>query len=196
MKFIKGIRFYIDLPFIVWFLFLILLFHGPLENYVYAPAVTLLNHLSNLSVAQVFFIGVIQNIFSAFIIAFLLYLFFRHTKWHSICGEYNAFDIDANGNEIEYGKITILFYPLSLDRTGTPVKLKLIHQDIQLEGIGRIVDRTLIGFYAETGKPERRRSGSFFYELDGDGRTWQGEYNSVSPTTHQRTLGKAIWRRA
>jgi hypothetical protein len=121
-------------------------------------------------------------------------------SWYAkirLTGRYNAFAVDANGGETAWGRVTIKYHPLSTNTHHTPVKLSLAVDDIVLEGDGLIVDnRYLIGHYSETGMTERRRAGSFMYELDGAGKAWSGNYICIDPSSGIPTVSKAVWRRS
>jgi hypothetical protein len=189
-------RFYIDLPLLVAFLILIMLFHAALLDQLLLPLAKQLSEATSNSVGATLLLGVISNILTALLLAVFALLFFRMLMRARLSGNYNAFQVDGT-NLLPYGTATILFSPLALDIGGVPVKLKLELADMKLEGTGLIVNnRLLIGHYTETGKPERRRCGSFFYQLDGSGQTWQGQFLYVSPDTAETVSGTGRWTRA
>ncbi len=189
-------RFYIDLPLVVAFLVLVVIFRHALVDDILLPVATKLSSATNNSVGETIVLGILANVLTSLLLAIVALLFFRHLMRSRLSGKYNAFQIDG-GKEIPYGTTTILFSPLALETGGIPVRLKLDHGDLHLEGRGLIVNNNiLVGHYIETGKPERRRCGSFFYWLDGNGDSWQGEFLFISPDTAKTISGTGKWTRA
>ncbi|MGF6531455.1 hypothetical protein P3T20_002236 [Paraburkholderia sp. GAS206C] len=195
-KFVSSLfRFYVDLPLLAAFLLLIIIFRSALLDHLLLPVAKQLSAATSNSVGTTLLLGVISNVLTALLLALLALSFFRHLARARLSGEYNAFQIDGD-IVTPYGKATILFSPLAPDRGGVPVKLRLEDGDMKLEGSGLIVNnRLLIGHYTETGKPERRRCGSFFYQLDGNGHTWQGQFLYISPETAETIAGTGRWIR-
>lgn len=188
-------RFYVDLPLIVAFILLIIIFRHALLDELLVPFAKELSAATKSSVAETLILGVISNVITALLLGALAVTFFRLLMRARLSGEYKAVQIDG-GNEMGYGTATILFSPLALDKGGIPVKLKLDHGDLHLEGQGHIVNNSiLIGHYIETGKPERRRCGSFFYRLDGTGDSWHGQFLYISPDTAETVTGTGKWSR-
>jgi hypothetical protein len=66
---------------------------------------------------------------------------------------------------------------------------------MKLEGMGTIVNGSfLIGHYYEVGSL-RRRFGTIFYTLGGDGKTWSGPFVFVDPDTaspNAEAIGKWV----
>lgn len=195
-KFVASLfRFYVDLPLLVAFLLLVVVFRAALLDDLLLPLAKQLSAATSNSVGATLLLGVISNALTALLLAILALAFFRQLMRARLSGDYNAFQVDGD-TVTPYGKATILFSPLSPDRGGIPVKLRLEHGDMKLEGSGLIVNnRLLIGHYTETGKPERRRCGSFFYQLDGNGHTWQGQFLYISPDTAETVAGTGRWTR-
>lgn len=189
-------RFYIDLPLLVAFVILIIIFRAALLDDLLLPLAKQLSAATSNSVGATLLLGVLSNVITALLLAALALFFFRLLMRARLSGEYKAFQVDGE-TTTPYGTVTILFSPLSPDRGGVNVKLKMVHGDMRLEGVGLIVNnRLLIGHYTETGMPERRRCGSFFYQLDGTGQTWQGQFLYISPDTAETVTGTAKWTRA
>jgi len=110
--------------------------------------------------------------------------------------DYDVYVIATDNRETPFGTASIRYYPLSATNQHTPVKLQLKFGDIVLDGNGMIVDnRYLAGTYTEVGKPERRRSGSFLYEISGDGSSWAGQYIAIDPSSDDPIVGRAKWIR-
>lgn len=195
-KFVARLfRFYVDLPLLVAFLLLVVVFRAALLDDLLLPLAKQLSAATSNSVGATLLLGVISNALTALLLAILALAFFRQLMRARLSGDYNAFQVDGD-TVTPYGKATILFSPLSPDRGGIPVQLRLEHGDMKLEGSGLIVNnRLLIGHYTETGKPERRRCGSFFYQLDGNGHTWQGQFLYISPDTAETVAGTGRWTR-
>ncbi|MEH0166723.1 hypothetical protein [Roseateles microcysteis] len=188
-------RFYVDLPLVVAFLLLVVIFRRALFDELLMPLAEHLSKAAQNSVAETLILGVISNVITALLLAAIALAFFRLLMRSRLSGDYKAFQIEGD-QEIPYGTAKILFSPLALDRGGIPVKLRLDHDDLHLEGQGHIVNNSiLIGHYIETGKPERRRCGSFFYRLDGTGDTWHGHFLYVSPDTAETITGVGKWSR-
>jgi hypothetical protein len=188
-------RFYVDLPLIVAFIFLIIIFRHALLDELLMPLAKELTAATKNSVAETLVLGVASNVITAILLAAIAVAFFRYLMRSRLSGKYKAVQMDG-GKEIPYGTATILFSPFALDKGGIPVKLRLVHDDLHLEGQGHIVNNSiLIGHYIETGKPERRRCGSFFYRLDGTGDSWQGQFLYVSPDTSETVTGTGKWSR-
>ena len=148
------------------------------------------------SVPQMLLLGITSSLIAAVVFGFLgVFLF----GWYSrirLTGKYNVFEIDEHGNETPWGKVTIKYHPLIANTYHTPVKILLKHNDIIMEGDGQIIDnRYLAGHYSEVGKPERRRSGSFMYELEGSGNVWSGDFICIDPDHQNPVIGKAKWIR-
>lgn len=189
-------RFYIDLPLVVFFILLVVLLRQPLLNELLLPIVKALTEVTGSSVGTTISLNILSNILTALLLAIIGLLFFRLLMRARLSGDYNAVEVIAE-KEVAWGNVTILFAPLALDRNGVPVRLKLTNSDVELEGRGFIVDnRTLVGHYTETGKPERRRCGSFFFQLDGNGQSWNGQFLHISPDTADPVVGKAKWTRS
>jgi len=196
-KFLSSLfRFYVDLPLLVAFLILVVVFRAALLDDLLLPVAKQLSRATSNSVGETLLLGIISNLLTALLLAIFALLFFRQLMRARLSGEYNAFQVDGE-TVTPYGTATILFSPLTPDRGGVPVKLRLELQDMKLEGSGLIVNnRLLVGHYTETGKPERRRCGSFFYQLDGNGSTWQGQFLYISPDTAETVSGTGRWTRA
>lgn len=194
--FLNLFRFYIDLPLLVSFVIMVVIFRAALLDELLLPLATQLSAATSNSIGATLLLGVLSNLITALLLTALALFFFRLLMRATLSGEYKTFQVE--GEKITpYGTATILFSPLSPDRGGVPVKLKMEHGDMRLEGVGLIVNnRLLIGHYTETGKPERRRCGSFFYQLDGTGQTWQGQFLYISPDTAETVTGTAKWTRA
>jgi len=139
--------------------------------------------------------GVISSFFAAILLAFIGIVFFNWYQKTLLTGRYKATELILNGDDVDWGVVTIKFIPFETGK-GYAVKLILMHGDIELEGNGRIIDnRYLIGHYVEIGKLERRRMGSFFYELNGAGNAWEGNYVYVDPNESDPKQGRAKWER-
>jgi len=193
--FASFFRFYIDWPLMLVFVLLVVLFRVALLDELFLPVAKVLSTAASNSIGATLLLGIISNLFTAFLVAIAGLLFFRQLMRARLSGSYQACQIQGSV-ETPYGTATILFAPLALDRNGVPVKLKLKHNDIELEGRGLIVNnRTMIGHYTEIGKPERRRCGSFFYQLDGNGQSWQGKFVFVSPDKEEIEVGEGKWVR-
>lgn len=101
-----------------------------------------------------------------------------------------------DGKEEEWGMVKIIYPPWSGEPFENPVKLSLEYDDIVMSGDGAIINnRYLIGHYTETGKLERRRSGTFFYVLSGDGQSWRGTYTAIDVDNANPLAGVAVWKR-
>jgi hypothetical protein len=197
-KFFSSLfRFYVDLPLVVFFLLLVVIFRAAIFDELLAPLAKLLTQTTKDSVLTNLSLGVLSNIITAVLLAVLGLFFFRLLMRARLSGDYKAVELSADNTATDWGTVRILFAPLALDLNGVPVKLQLRNGDVLLEGKGLIVDnRTLVGHYTETGKPERRRCGSFFFQLDGGGQAWTGQFLHISPETSEPTVGKAKWSRA
>lgn len=188
-------RFYVDWPLLFVFIAVVWLFRAALVDDLLLPVAKQLATAADNSVGSALFLGILANLLTSILVAGVGVLLFRRLMRARLSGKYNAFVINGT-QETAYGTVTILFAPLALDRNGVPVKMRLQHGDVELEGRGLLVNnQLLIGHYTETGKPERRRCGSFFYELDGGGSTWRGNFVFVSPDTAQIVVGDGKWVR-
>jgi len=147
-----------------------------------------------LSATHTLILGIISSVIAALIFVFLGVFLLGWYGRIKLTGKYQAFVIEDNGTETDWGTVTIKYYPFSSTTDQTPVKMQLTHKDIVMEGWGLIIDnRYLTGHYTETGKPERRRSGSFMYELDGTGNTWRGDFICIDPVNSGLISGKGKW---
>jgi len=189
-------RFYIDWPLLFVFIAVVWLFRTALVDDLLLPVAKQLATAADNSVASTLYLGILANILTSVLVATVGLLIFRQLMRARLSGKYNAFEVNGS-EETTWGTVTILFAPLALDRHGVPVKMRLQHGDIELEGRGLLINNHLLtGHYTESGKPERRRCGSFFYELDGGGSTWRGKFVFVSPDTAKIVVGDGKWVRA
>jgi len=147
-------------------------------------------------IAGLIIAGAASSVMAAFAFGvFGFYLFNWCTKFR-LTGTFEASIVEEDGNLTKWGTVEIKYHPLSINTHHTPVKMFLRLNDIILEGDGLIVDnRYLIGHYCETGKTERRRAGSFMYELDGTGTVWSGRYTHIDPENATPLVDNAVWRR-
>ena len=188
-------RFYIDWPLIVVFVLLVFLFRAAIVDDLLLPLAVQLSSAASNSVASTLWLAILANVITTILLATVGLFSFRLLKRARLSGDYKAFQIEGT-TETPYGSATILYALLAFDRNGVPVKLRLKHNDVELEGRGLLVNNQfLVGYYTETGKPERRRCGSFHYQLDGDGQTWRGKFVYVSPDTAAIVAGEAKWSR-
>lgn len=188
-------RFYIDWPLVTVFVLLVFLFRAAIVDDLLMPLAVQLSSATTNSVGSTLLLSILANVITTVLLAAVGLFFFRLLMRARLSGDYKAFQIDG-ATETPYGSATILYAPLAFDRNGVPVKLRLRHDDIELEGRGVLVNNQfLVGHYTETGKPERRRCGSFHYQLDGDGQTWRGKFVYVSPDTAAIVAGEAKWTR-
>ena len=139
-------------------------------------------------------LGIVASITAAIVFGILGVFLFAWSNKMRLTGEYNAFEIDSTGKENKWGKVTIKYHPLSTSNNHPPMKLRLKHDKIIMEGSGMIIDnRYLVGHYCETGEPARRRSGAFMFEISGAGNTWEGRFVYIDPETNSPAEGKAKW---
>ncbi len=193
--FLSLFRFYVDWPLLFVFIAVVWLFRAALVDDLLLPVATQLSAAAGNSIGSTLLLGILANIVTSILVFAGGLVLFRQLMRARLCGEYRAFQIDGT-QEIPWGKVKILYAPLALDRHGVPVKMILKNEDIELEGRGLLVNNQLLtGYYTETGQPERRRCGSFSYELDGGGKTWRGKFVFVSPESAQVVVGEAKWVR-
>lgn len=139
-------------------------------------------------------LGVVAGIVATVLFGLLSTYAFGWLAKTRLTGEFSALDVDKKGNETRWGEATIKYYPLSKRTDHIPVFLQLIHDEILMEGDGLIVDNQfLIGHYTDAGNPERRRSGSIMFERDGNGTSWEGDFQFVDPNNEHPTTGHAKW---
>ena len=187
-------RFYIDWPLVAVFVVLVIILRSAIVDEMLLPVAKQLSAAADNSVGATLLLGVLANLLTSVFVAVVGLLFFRMLPRAHLSGDYKAYEVE-NGQDIPYGTATILYSLLAIDRNGVPVKLRLVHGDIELDGRGLLVNNQfLVGYYTETGKL-RRRCGSFHYQLDGDGQTWRGKFVYVSPTTAAIVAGEAKWSR-
>ncbi|MCB2097168.1 MAG: hypothetical protein KDE05_06000 [Parvularculaceae bacterium] len=159
-------------------------------------ALKLLDAPEKLSALQNFGLSLLASLAAAIMLAALgVFLMGWSSKIrHAV--DYDVFVVDDTGQELAFGRASVRYSPFSGTNQHTSVKMQLINGDIELDGNGMIIDnRYLAGTYTEIGKPERRRSGSFLYEISGDGSSWAGQYIAIDPITDDPIVGRARWVR-
>ena len=136
----RYFRFYIDIPSIVIFIVLVVVFREIVIDELMVPVGNLLSvDLSKSTVGSNVAITVISNVISAFIIAGIAWFIYSTTMRNAASGEFIAFNLVADPNnpgktiEEEWGVATILFHPFALNRNGVKIKLRLKHKDVVLE---------------------------------------------------------------
>tara|TARA_R110002096_G_C14637306_1_gene725289 strand:+ start:1246 stop:1833 length:588 start_codon:yes stop_codon:yes gene_type:complete len=151
------------------------------------------------SVWHPFVVGVAATVITTMIFAVAGVIFLDWFNKCRLTGKYEAFELGKDGETwMPWGIVTIAYHPFSSTTHHTPVKLTLEFNNgddkVLLQGDGIIIDnRYLAGHYAEVGRPERRRSGSFTYEISGQGNEWKGSFVSISPDLSKPTKGEAKW---
>lgn len=195
-------RMHFSIPSLVTFAVVFALVYHFLARDLVAYLSTLLNAWYDpTSIWHPFVVGVAATIVTTAIFALAGVLFL---DWYNKCrltGKYNAYELDAQTNTwTDWGVVTISYHPFASTTHHTPVRLRLTFdqggEELVLEGDGIIIDnRYLAGHYAEVSKPERRRSGSFTYEISGQGNEWTGLFVSISPEHSSPTVGQARWVR-
>ena len=146
-------------------------------------------------------INVAAGVFSALMTVALVWLLLQIRFKLRRVGKYQAFAIGEDGREIDWGTVTISYYPLAGETQHTQVSLYLENATNRrrLRGSGIIIDNTyLAAYYTQVGHEEERRSGALLYKISGDGKTWEGRYAFVDPSDASEIpdVGRARWKRA
>jgi len=199
----RYIRFYIDIPVAVILIVLIVVFREQVVNQLIVPVGNLLHvDMGEATVGANVIVNVVSDIIAAIVITVAVWFIYRTTLRNAASGRFLSFNVLADPQnpgetiEEEWGVATILFHPFSLNKNGVRVKIRIEHKDIILEGSGLMINnRFLVAHYTEVGKIQRRRSGSLFYTLDGEGDVWHGKYQYIDPIEGLPKIGEAVWRR-
>lgn len=191
-------RIHIGISSAITFLVIILLVYNYLlKDLIITSFSFVSNWYDSTSFGHSLILGIIASLLAVLIFGFVgVFLLSWYSKM-MLTGEYDAFDIDEKNVSTPWGKATIKYYPLSTATHHTAVKIRLKHDDVVMEGDGLIIDNLyLIGHYTDTGKPERRRSGSFIFKLRGGGNIWDGRFVYVDPSVSTPSEGRARWEKA
>lgn len=199
----RLIRFYIDIPSAVVLIVLFIVFRDVIITEFIMPISDLLHiDLSKSTPITSIIIAAISSVIATTILGLLGWFIYSNVMRNALSGEFDVYNLVQNSNNTNncleefWGVVTILYHPFALNRNGVKVKLRLKHDDVILEGSGLIINnRFIVGHYTEISKLERRRSGSFFYTLDGDGASWTGEYQYIDPNESSPKIGNGLWKR-
>ena len=136
----------------------------------------------------------VANILFLLIGGFVVFALIKRSSTYAICGTYNAKDL-TSGEEKDWGDLFIKYDFGKFLKQGTPLKIENKHGDITLYGEGVLIKDHIIGYYTEISKLQRRRMGSFFMTMDGEGDKWTGESLFMDPDTREVARGKILWKK-
>ncbi len=161
--------------------FIGLIFHAFSENY---DSGSLLHAIAS---------GVFASVIGALLFGAIGLFIFGWYKNIILTGKYDAYVKNDDDGYDAWGEVLISYHPLSTNAPHVPVKLRFKYDDIELAGEGMIINnKFLIAYYYEVSNLARSRYGSITYELNAEGNTWTGIYNSVYPDSDSTSLEPKI----
>lgn len=137
-------------------------------------------------------INLLSSIIFTALIAVIGYLLFQWRFKTMLAGSYECGFLNGNTNT-PWGTCILKYHPIT-----STYEFILTHKngDDKLYGKGTFVrNEYFVGTYGEPNNPLRRRCGSFFLVLDGNGKGFKGKNLAIDPTntTHYPSVEDIIW---
>lgn len=187
-------RFYISIPTLLVYLFVLALFWRPLAQVLFYFSNWIAIQLSPPKWVTDISLGIVSDFLAGIIIGFALIVFLRKRRLHNMTGKFHAY-LTTRGMNQKWGTVTLAYELLESSAEGPRIRLEIENEGIILRGEATIYrDQFLIGYYQEMSQLSRRRAGSFMLEMDGNGN-YAGKFLFLSPDYKSPTMGTVRWKR-
>jgi len=189
-KTVGGFRFYIGIPALALYIFVFALFWRPLAERIFGVA----EYLKKLPwpnwVPEMGF-GILANLLSAVVIAFIVWIVLWNRRLRSVAGTYRATDVSTPEKPVAWGNVVLRYELLPTGLFQPQFRCRLTNTEgVVLEGCAIWTkDQYLVGHYQEVGNLARRRAGAFVMQLDGGGSTFNGKFVFIDPSVRDPRQG-------
>lgn len=193
-RFQNWFRFYINIPTFLIYLLIFALFWHPIGGAIFGIADYFVAEFSPPPWMTQLVLSVVSDILAGLVLGITLLIFLRKRNLHILCGRFNAY-LTTQGLNEPWGNVTLTYELLESNSDGPRIRIQIQNENIILKGEAIVFrEQYLTGYYREVSKLARRRAGTFFLELDGEGN-YSGKFLYLDPDTRTPSTGTVKWVR-